>query len=112
MKTERENENVKEADTLECRQGTLAPNYEKGSSDQKFPEVGHTNDRKGDGPPAPDAASARSAWFDDKTIEIGTGWTLVKMGWIYRRTETGHRRERCDGRGSVSKLHSSEARPL
>ena len=115
MKPNHEKKIVKKADTFECRQDSPAANHEKGPGDQKFPEVGHTNGRKRDqSAAAGKPAALRSLWFDDQTKEIGASpcCQVSWYGWIYRRTKTGHRRERTAGRDSLSKLHSSEARPL
>ena len=111
-----EKEIVKETDALESGQSSPSPDYEKGPSDQKFQNakefiaewkknlrVGHAHDdRKGDAP-AP-GTSARSGWFDDQTKEIGhaSGPSQFEFGWIYRRTQTGHLRERTGHRDSVS----------
>jgi len=115
MCSKHEKEIVKEADIVERGQKSPSPDYEKGSRDQKLwiSEVGHTgNDRKRDASAC--NAPARSGWFDDQTKEIGNAArrSQFEVGWIYSRTETGHRRERTHSRDSVSKLHSSEARPL
>jgi len=100
-----EKKNVRQTDTFERGQGSPSPDYEKGPRDQKFPisQVGHAHDdRKGDA--SAQGTPARSLWFDDKTKEIGDAscGSQFEFGWIYRRTKTGHRRERTKPRGRVS----------
>jgi hypothetical protein len=106
-----EKETVKETDVIERRQRSPSPDYEKGSRDQNFQisQVGHTgNDRKRDAsantPEEYRVSSARSFWFDDKTKEIGHAAcaSQFEFGWVYRRTQTGHIRERTGHRDSVS----------
>ena len=116
MNAEHEKEIVKEADAFERGQSSPSADYEKGARDQDFKtsQVGQINDRKGEGARSDTGTVARSFWFDDATKEIGAAAcsTQFEFGRIYRRSETGHRLERTAARGSVSKLHSSEARPL
>jgi len=103
-----EEENVFEADFIFGRQSSPSPDHEKGPCDQKFPvqvsQVGHTNDRTHGRPTSEGTASARSGWFDDETKEIGhaPSRSQFEFGWVYRRTQTGHIRERTGHRDSVS----------
>jgi len=106
---------VKETDIVERRQSAPSPDHEKGASDQNFQvsQVGQLlNDRKRAA--APCEAAQRSFWYDDPVKEIGVkpGSTGTVGGWVYVRTKTGHLKKRFDNRGSVSEIHSSEARPL
>jgi len=118
MNAEHEKENVKETDTFERGQSSPSPDNEKGAPDKnlQISQVGQLeNDRKGDASARYTLySSTRSFWFDDQTKEIGaaSSGSQFEFGWICRRTETGHRLERTAARDSVSKLHSSEARPL
>jgi len=104
--------------TITSGQKYTAQNHEKGSRDKnikaqsgkEISQVGHKNDRKagaiaGNEPDSPrDNPRSRSGWFDDPTKEIGdaAGITQFEFGWIYRRSEIGHRRERTHNRDSVS----------
>jgi hypothetical protein len=107
MNAKHEKENVKETDALERGQKSPPPHYEKGASDQNFQisQVGHTgNDRKNREAAPVHEPSRRSGWFDDPTKEIGapSSDSQFEIGWVYRRTEIGHRRERTKHRGRVS----------
>jgi len=110
MSAEHEKENVNETDAHERGQSSSSPNHEKGASDQNFQisEVGHKgndrNHREAAQAHQPDGRAARSHWFDDQTKEIGDApsGSQFEFGWIYRRSETGHRRERTHNRDSVS----------
>jgi hypothetical protein len=104
----RTSDNILHAKSKQRGQSAPPPNHEKSARDKNFEaekreaisQVGHAHDdRKGDGP----AAETRSGWFDDSTKEIGGSARRpsFESGWIYRRTETGHRRERSCGRDSV-----------
>jgi len=108
MNAEHEKEIVTQTDTFERRQIASSADHEKGPRDQEFPisQVGQLlNGRKGDASAneCKTRVPARSGWFDDATKEIGDApsRSQFERGWIYRRTETGHRREWTHNRDSV-----------